>query len=74
MEIKRDFYLNKLISKMHNKLIKVVTGIRTFYFLCSKITFLKTELTKAILLKLHLIHLKTKNIGVPRFCTHMSRT
>ena len=28
MEIKRDFYLNKLISKMHNKLIKVVTGIR----------------------------------------------
>ena len=28
LEIKRDFYLNKLISRMHNGLIKVVTGIR----------------------------------------------
>lgn len=28
MEIKRDFYLNKLISKQHNQLIKVITGIR----------------------------------------------
>ena len=28
MEIKRDYYLNKLITKKHNGLIKVVTGIR----------------------------------------------
>ncbi|NCB94379.1 MAG: ATP-binding protein [Clostridia bacterium] len=28
MEIKRDLYLNKLVSKKHNGLIKVVTGIR----------------------------------------------
>lgn len=28
MEIKRDLYLNKLISKKHNGLIKVVTGLR----------------------------------------------
>lgn len=28
MEIKRDIYLNKLINKKHNGLIKVVTGIR----------------------------------------------
>jgi len=28
MEIKRDYYLNKLISKQNNGLIKVVTGIR----------------------------------------------
>lgn len=28
MEIKREFYLNKLISKKHNGLIKIVTGIR----------------------------------------------
>lgn len=28
LEIKRDFYLNKLTSRMHNGLIKVVTGIR----------------------------------------------
>ena len=28
MEIRRDIYLDKLISKKHNKLIKVITGIR----------------------------------------------
>ena len=28
MEIKRDYYLNKLISAKHDGLIKVVTGIR----------------------------------------------
>lgn len=28
MEIKRDKYLNKLINRMHNGLIKVITGIR----------------------------------------------
>ena len=28
MEIKRDVYLNRLITKKHNGLIKVVTGIR----------------------------------------------
>lgn len=28
MEIRRDIYLNKLISKRHNGLIKVITGIR----------------------------------------------
>ncbi len=28
MEIKREYYLNKLINKMNNKMIKVITGIR----------------------------------------------
>ena len=28
MEIKRDYYLNKLVSKRHNGLIKIITGIR----------------------------------------------
>lgn len=28
MEIKRDFYLQKLIAKKHNGLIKVITGMR----------------------------------------------
>ncbi len=28
MEIQRDIYLNKLISKKHNRLIKVITGMR----------------------------------------------
>ena len=28
MEIKRDIYLHKLINRMHNGMIKVITGIR----------------------------------------------
>ena len=28
MEIKRDLYLQKLIDRRHNGLIKVVTGVR----------------------------------------------
>jgi len=28
MEINRDFYLNELVSRKHNKLIKIVTGLR----------------------------------------------
>ena len=28
MNIDRDIYLNKLISKRHNRLIKVITGMR----------------------------------------------
>ena len=28
MDIKRDKYLNDLINRMHNGMIKVVTGIR----------------------------------------------
>ena len=28
MEIKRDIYLQKLINRMHNGMIKVITGIR----------------------------------------------
>lgn len=37
MEIRRDFYLNKLIGSMHNGLIKVITGIRR----CGKSYLLK---------------------------------
>lgn len=37
MEIKRDFYLNKLIRSMHNGMIKVITGIRR----CGKSYLLK---------------------------------
>ena len=28
MEIKRDYYLNKMINRKHNGLIKVITGVR----------------------------------------------
>ena len=38
MEAKREFYLNKLIQKRHNPLIKMITGIRR----CGKSYLLKT--------------------------------
>ena len=38
MEIKRDLYLNKLIQRKHNGLIKVITGIRR----CGKSYLLNT--------------------------------
>lgn len=38
MEIKRDFYLDKLIKRRHNGLIKVITGIRR----CGKSYLLNT--------------------------------
>ena len=38
MEIKRDFYLNKLNNRKHNGLIKVITGIRR----CGKSYLLNT--------------------------------
>ncbi len=28
MEIKRDFYLNQLVQRKHNGMVKVITGIR----------------------------------------------
>ena len=37
MEIKRDYYLDKLIRKRHNGLVKIVTGIRR----CGKSTLLE---------------------------------
>ncbi|MCC8152277.1 MAG: ATP-binding protein, partial [Lachnospiraceae bacterium] len=46
MIIKRDFYLNKLISKKHNGLIKVITGVRR----CGK-SFLLFNLFKTYLLE-----------------------
>ncbi len=46
MEIKRDYYLNKLISKQDNGLIKIVTGIRR----CGK-SYLLDPMFKNYLLK-----------------------
>ena len=44
MEIKRDYYRNKLIAKKHNSLIKVVTGMRR----CGKSYLLFTLFKKNI--------------------------
>lgn len=57
MEIKRDHYLNQLISRKHNGLIKIISGIRR----CGK-SYLLTELFRKHLLNEnvkedHIIHL-----------------
>ena len=46
MEIKRDHYLEELISRMHNGMIKVVTGVRR----CGK-SYLLFKLFKEYLLE-----------------------
>ena len=40
MEIKRDFYLNELIDRIDNGLIKIITGIRR----CGKSYLLESNL------------------------------
>ena len=62
MEIKRNYYLNKLISKRNNKLIKIVTGIRR----CGK-SYLLDPIFKNYLLdngvdKNHIIKLELDSI------------
>ena len=62
MEIKRNYYLNKLISKRNNKLIKIVTGIRR-----SGISYLLDPIFKNYLLdngvdKSHIIKLELDSI------------
>lgn len=50
MEIKRDFYLNKLIRSAHNKIVKAITGIRR----CGK-SYLLNVLYKDYLLSLGIL-------------------
>ena len=45
LEIKRNYYLNKLIAKKHNGLIKVITGMRR----CGKSYLLFTLFKKHLL-------------------------
>ena len=57
MEIKRDRYLNTLISKEHNGLIKVITGMRR----CGKsyllFTFFKEHLLSEGVDEAHIIEI-----------------
>lgn len=57
MEIKRDYYLNKLITKKHNGLIKVITGIRR----CGKsyllFTLFKNYLTESGVADDHIVEI-----------------
>ena len=62
MEIKRDFYLNKLIRSMHNNMVKVITGIRR----CGK-SYLLNPLFKDYLLSIgvledRIIHIDLSNL------------
>ena len=51
MEIKRDHYLSQLISRKHNGLIKIISGIRQ----CGK-SYILTELFRK-----HLFSYQAKN-------------
>ena len=57
MEIKRDYYLNNLITKKHNGLIKVITGIRR----CGKsyllFTLFKNHLTESGVADDHIVEI-----------------
>ena len=66
LEIKRDYYLNKLIAKKHNGLIKVITGMRR----CGKSYLLFTLFKQHLrsggvaadhMIEIALIPLKAKN-------------
>lgn len=76
MEIKRDRYLDKLISKEHNGLIKVITGMRR----CGKSYLIFTLFKKHLLsegvdedhiIEMLLMLLKTRSIAIRMCCTHI---
>ena len=66
MEIKRDAYLQQLIERKDNGMIKVITGIRRcgksfLLFTIFRDTYWRTALMLIILLKLHWMVLRTRN-------------
>ena len=68
MEIKRDRYLNKLIAKKNNGLIKVITGIRR-----SGKSYLLFELYYKYLLSIgitenHIIRIPLDDIEFEKYC------
>lgn len=68
MEIKRDYYLEQLISKMHNGLVKVVTGMRR----CGK-SYLLFNIFKEYLVskgidKNHIIEISFDTFESKKFC------
>lgn len=68
MEIKRDYYLEQLISKMHNGLVKVVTGMRR----CGKSYLLfnifKEHLISEGIEKNHIIEISFDTFESKKFC------
>lgn len=68
MEIKRDHYLEQLISKMHNGLVKVVTGMRR----CGKSYLLfnifKEHLISKGIDKNHIIEISFDTFESKKFC------
>ena len=68
MEIKRDYYLEQLIGKMHNGLVKVVTGMRR----CGKSYLLfnifKEHLISEGIEKNHIIEISFDTFESKKFC------
>ena len=59
MEIKREYYLNKLIKRQNNGLVKVITGIRR----CGKSYLLNTLFYNYLLKCFVIIDLKTTKLS-----------
>jgi len=62
MEIKRDVYLNELILRLHNGMIKVITGIRR----CGKSYLMNTFFTVISLNRLPMIHISSVSHSILR--------
>ena len=72
LEIRRDYYLKKLISKKHNGLIKVITGMRRcgksyLLFTIFRNYLLETGVSADHIIDMPLIPTKTKSIGTRMF-------
>lgn len=70
MEIRRDIYLKKLINRMHNGMIKVVTGIRRsgksyLLFTIFKDYLLSKGVDEDHIISIELDRLENKNVGIP---------
>ena len=70
MEIRRDRYLNLLISKKHNGLIKVITGMRRcgksyLLFKLFKGHLLSEKIGEDHIIELHLTLLRINSIETP---------
>lgn len=68
MEIKRDYYLNQLISKMHNGLIKVVTGMRRCWKSYLLFNLFREYLISKDIDKDHIIEISFDTFENKKFC------
>ena len=72
LDIKRDYYLQKLIAKKHNGLIKVITGMRRcgksyLLFTLFKKHLLESGVAEDHIVEIPLTLLKAKSIVIRKF-------